>query len=141
MTREATALLVQEANIDWPTPNNGDRVTAYWMHLVECKAMLCILTDEQPQVVAAGAVQPGSIGYINALAVQPTKRGEGYGARILHNVAQAAKLAGSTTLELCVGNAEVIPFFERYGFDGSLFMRARTDNVIAMSSVAADEHS
>lgn len=69
-------------------------------------------------VASVMAGYDGHRGWVNYLAVLPSHRGQGHGARLMRHVEAALMQAGCPKLNLQVrsGNTEVLEFYRRLGY-------------------------
>lgn len=82
-------------------------------------AMFLVAEEDQRVMGTVMAGYEGHRGWINYLAVSPTKRLQGVGRQLMQAAESALKAAGCPKINLQVrdGNDAVLAFYERLGYD------------------------
>ncbi len=80
----------------------------------------CFVYEKDGQIVSAACgLWDGRRGTINSVATLPEEQGQGYGTAVMQAVIEALLELGTTRVRLFVvkGNEEVLPFYEKLGFE------------------------
>lgn len=106
------ARLFPELGVDDPVPE----LERWWAEM----ASDALFLEAEGKALAYGWAQaPSSLGYVRHVIVDPARRGEGLGRRLMHELAARlrARGCGRWQLNVLVDNAPAIALYRRFGFE------------------------